>query len=54
MLDAVIRIGTVIRHVEDISDIEVNPLVAYEQGHGAKAVDVRILLTDIAGGDTDA
>ncbi len=54
VLDAVIRIGTVIRHVEDISDIEVNPLVAYEQGRGAKAVDVRILLTDIAGGDTNA
>jgi hypothetical protein len=27
----------------DITDIEVNPLVAYDVGEGAKAVDVRIL-----------
>ncbi len=54
VLDAVIRVGTVIRRVEDISDIEINPLMAYEQGKGAKAVDVRILLSDIAGGEADA
>jgi len=54
VLDAVIRVGTVIRRVPDISDIEINPLMAYEQGRGAKAVDVRIMLTDITGGDEDA
>ncbi|MBD3235881.1 MAG: CoA-binding protein [Candidatus Eisenbacteria bacterium] len=52
--DAIIRLATIIRHCPEISDIEVNPLVAYEQGHGAKAVDVRVLLTETAGGSTDA
>ncbi|MBD3347788.1 MAG: CoA-binding protein, partial [Candidatus Eisenbacteria bacterium] len=54
VLDAVIRIGTVIRRVPEISDIEINPLMAYEQGKGAKAVDVRIMLSDITGGERDA
>jgi acetyltransferase len=54
VLDAVIRIATVIRSCPGISDIEVNPLMAYEQGKGAKAVDVRILLSDVSGGNEDA
>ncbi|MFH1502014.1 MAG: acetate--CoA ligase family protein [Candidatus Eisenbacteria bacterium] len=54
VLDAIIRIATVIRLCPGISDIEVNPLVAYEQGNGTKAVDVRILLSDVAGGENDA
>lgn len=52
--DAILRLATIIRHCPGISDIEINPLVAYEQGHGAKAVDVRVLLSDTAGGGTDA
>ncbi|MBD3368703.1 MAG: CoA-binding protein [Candidatus Eisenbacteria bacterium] len=52
--DAIIRLATLIRHCPEISDIEVNPLVAYEQGHGTKAVDVRVLLAEPAGGGTDA
>jgi acetyltransferase len=51
--DAIIRLATLIRHCPEISDIEVNPLVAYEQGHGAKAVDVRVLLAESSGGGTD-
>jgi acyl-CoA synthetase (NDP forming) len=43
--DTIVRVGTVLKRCADISDIEVNPLVVYEQGRGAKAVDVRILLT---------
>ncbi len=54
VLDAIIRLSTVIRRCEGISDIEINPLMAYEQGQGAKAVDVRILLSDVAGGEADA
>ena len=33
---------------------EVNPLVAYEEGMGSKAVDVRVLLSKTEGGRTDA
>jgi acyl-CoA synthetase (NDP forming) len=43
--DTIIRVGTILKSCEDISDIEINPLIVYEQGKGVKAVDVRILLT---------
>nr|MBC8375052.1 acetyl-CoA synthetase [FCB group bacterium] len=29
-----------------ITDIEINPMVVYEQGSGARAVDIRVLLSD--------
>ncbi len=44
IIDTVLRVGTVLEGCPAISDIEVNPLVVYEQGHGVKAVDMRILL----------
>jgi acetate---CoA ligase (ADP-forming) len=43
--DAILRVGTIISKFKDISDIEINPLVAYDRGDGVKAVDVRILLS---------
>jgi acyl-CoA synthetase (NDP forming) len=43
--DAIIKIGTILQKCPDITDIEVNPLVAYSQGKGVKAIDVRILLS---------
>ncbi|HTY81837.1 MAG TPA: acetate--CoA ligase family protein [Dehalococcoidales bacterium] len=43
--DTVVKIGTILKNCKDISDIEVNPLVAYPQGEGVVAVDVRILLS---------
>ena len=45
IVESIIRVGTILENFEDISDIEVNPLVAYDAGEGVKAVDVRILLT---------
>jgi hypothetical protein len=45
VVDAVIKVGTIMRKCDFISDIEINPLVAYEQGDGAKAVDIRIMLS---------
>jgi len=47
VVDAILRIASVIRQVETITDIEINPLVAYEQGRGARAVDARILLAKV-------
>ncbi len=44
VIDTLIRVGKVLTACDKITDIEVNPLVAYEQGQGAKAVDARILL----------
>ena len=43
--DVILRVGVLIKRFEDISDIEINPLVAYDHGEGVKAVDVRILLS---------
>jgi acetyl coenzyme A synthetase (ADP forming)-like protein len=43
--NTIIKIGTILQTCPDITDIEVNPLVAYDQGEGVKAVDVRILLS---------
>jgi acetate---CoA ligase (ADP-forming) len=43
--ETVIKVGTILQKCPDITDIEVNPLVAYSQGEGVKAVDVRILLS---------
>jgi acetyl coenzyme A synthetase (ADP forming)-like protein len=54
VLDTIIRLGTVIQNCDGVSDIEINPLMAYEQGLGAKAVDVRVLLSDTSGGGSNA
>jgi len=54
VVDALIRVATVIRRCPGISDIEINPLVAYEEGEGSKAVDVRVLLSSAEEGGTHA
>jgi acyl-CoA synthetase (NDP forming) len=41
--DVIVTLSRLIDQCRDITDIEVNPLVAYDVGEGAKAVDVRIL-----------
>ncbi len=45
LVDTIIKIGSLISCCKGISDIEINPLILYEQGMGAKAVDVRIILS---------
>jgi hypothetical protein len=54
VVDAILRLATVIRRCPGISDIEVNPLVVYDEGEGAVAVDARVLLAKIEGGRSDA
>jgi acetyltransferase len=54
VVDAILKLATVIRRCPGISDIEVNPLVVYDEGEGAVAVDARVLLAKIEGGRTDA
>ncbi len=48
VVDAIIKLGSLVRKCEKISDIEINPLVVYEQGKGVKALDVRVLLSERA------
>jgi acetyl coenzyme A synthetase (ADP forming)-like protein len=43
--ETIIKVGTILQKCTDISDIELNPLVVYDQGSGVRAVDVRILLS---------
>jgi acetate---CoA ligase (ADP-forming) len=45
VVDTIMRVGTILVKCKDITDIEINPLVVYSQGEGARAVDVRILLS---------
>lgn len=44
LINTVLRLGAIIVNCREITDIEINPLVVYEQGKGAIAVDARILL----------
>lgn len=44
VINTLIILGTIINQCPEISDIEINPLVVYEQGDGVKAVDIRIIL----------
>jgi acetyltransferase len=48
--DVIMRLGQLISECREITDIEVNPLMVYDYGEGAKAVDVRILF-HTQGGD---
>jgi len=45
LVDINLKLGAIVHKCKGISDIEVNPVVVYEQGSGAKAVDTRILLS---------
>ncbi|MBI5488769.1 MAG: acetate--CoA ligase family protein [Deltaproteobacteria bacterium] len=49
-VETILRVGAILERCPEISDLEVNPLVVYEQGRGARAVDARILLVEAAGG----
>ena len=53
LIDAIIRMATIIRRCEGISDIEINPIIVYEAGEGSVAVDARILLSYVEGGTSD-
>lgn len=45
LVDTIVKLGAIISNCKGISDIEINPLVVYEQSSGIKAVDVRIILS---------
>ena len=44
VVNVIVLLGAIISRCQGISDIEINPLVVYEQGDGVRAVDVRIIL----------
>ena len=44
VIDAILKVGTILQECPRITDIEVNPIVVYEDGKGLKAVDSRIMI----------
>ena len=45
VIDTIIKISTIIKKCDRITDIEINPIVVYEQNKGLKALDARILIS---------
>ncbi len=46
IVETIFKLGTIIKNCPRITDIEINPLMVYEEGQGVKAVDVRVLLSN--------
>ncbi|MCX8173414.1 MAG: acetate--CoA ligase family protein [Thermoplasmata archaeon] len=46
IVDCILKMGMIINECREISDIEINPLVVYDDGEGARAVDARIILSN--------
>ena len=44
IIDAIIKVSTILNECPKITDIEINPIVVYEKGKGLKAVDSRIMI----------
>ncbi|MFO8051469.1 MAG: acetate--CoA ligase family protein [Thermoplasmatota archaeon] len=44
LIEVMIKVGTLIRKVKRITDIEINPLFVFERGKGVKVVDIRIMI----------
>ena len=44
IVDSLLKLGTILKECPEITDIEINPLVAYEKGGGVMAVDTRVLI----------
>jgi acetyltransferase len=42
VIETILRIGRLAADIEDIQEIEINPLCVYPVGGGALAVDVRV------------
>jgi succinyl-CoA synthetase beta subunit len=44
IIDTIITVGTILNKCRKITDIEINPVVVYEQERGLRALDIRILI----------
>jgi len=43
--EVLVRVSQLVTDFPDITELDINPLIAWEEGHGTVAVDVRVLLT---------
>jgi acyl-CoA synthetase (NDP forming) len=46
IIEVIFKVGYILQHCRELADIEINPLMVYEQGKGIKPVDIRVLLVD--------
>jgi len=44
MIDALMRISQLVTEFPEIVELDINPLVVFEEGHGAMAIDMRLVL----------
>jgi acetyl coenzyme A synthetase (ADP forming)-like protein len=49
IVNTIYRVGYILQNCKKITDIEINPLMVYEQGKGVKAVDIRVMLSENEG-----
>ncbi|NQU27384.1 MAG: acetate--CoA ligase family protein [Candidatus Marinimicrobia bacterium] len=54
IVEIIFKLGTIIKNCPRITDVEINPLMVYEEGQGVKTVDVRVLLSNAEKGENDA
>lgn len=47
VVNTILRLADLISACDTITDIEINPLVTYEDGEGSLAVDVRVMLREV-------
>jgi len=44
-IDALLRIGQLVRDFPEIVELDINPLIVYDEGQGAVAIDMRLVLS---------
>lgn len=46
IVDVILKVGILVKYVDEIIDIEINPLMVFEHGLGCKAIDVRVIIEE--------
>jgi acyl-CoA synthetase (NDP forming) len=44
--DAILRIGLMVWDLPDLKDLDINPILVYDEGKGVSALDVKMTLSD--------
>jgi acetyl-CoA synthetase (ADP-forming) len=42
--DIIVKVSDLMEKVEEVSELDLNPIMLYERGSGAKIVDARIIV----------
>jgi len=44
LVDALLRVGQLVVDFPEIAELDINPFIVYEQGHGGVAIDMRLVI----------